>query len=121
MSFDCAQVKCQTIDRTLSGATTLSQSRCWSDGNERVLRISQSSSITGASPTDCLRSYQESQCVSLTPPQRCSRCILQSPHNRLGLGDKVGHTFAAGICPKRNVTEGLEILVEKYQRFQSSV
>ena len=45
------------IDRTLSGATTLDQ--CWpgSDGKERVLRNPQSSSITGASPWDCLVSY----------------------------------------------------------------
>ena len=45
------------IDRTLSGATTLGQSGPGSDGNERVLRISQSYSITGTSPSDCLVSY----------------------------------------------------------------
>ena len=45
------------IDRTLSGATTLSQSGPGSDGNERVLHIPQSSSITGISPSDCLMSY----------------------------------------------------------------
>ena len=43
------------IDRTLSGATTPSQSRLESNGNEGVLP--QSSSITEASPTDCLVSY----------------------------------------------------------------
>ena len=36
------------IDRTLSGATTPSQSGPGSDGNEGVLRIPQSSSITGS-------------------------------------------------------------------------
>ena len=45
------------IDRTLSGITTLGQSGPGSDGNEGVLRIPQSSSITGTSPSDCLISY----------------------------------------------------------------
>ena len=45
------------IDRTLLGATTLGQSRSGSDDNEGVPRISKSSSITGASPSDCLMSY----------------------------------------------------------------
>ena len=45
------------IDRTLSGATTLGHSGLWSDGNEEVLCIPQSSSITRASPSNCLVSY----------------------------------------------------------------
>ena len=45
------------IDRTLSVATTLGQSGPGSDGNEVVLRIPQSSSISGTSPLDCLVSY----------------------------------------------------------------
>ena len=45
------------IDRTLSGATTPGQSGPGSDGNEGVLRIPQSSSITEASPSDYLVSY----------------------------------------------------------------
>ena len=45
------------MNRTLSGTTTSGQSGPGSDGNERVLRISQSSSITEASPSDCLVSY----------------------------------------------------------------
>ena len=45
------------IDRTLSGATTLGQSGPGGEGNEEVLRIPQSSSITGATPSDCLVSY----------------------------------------------------------------
>ena len=43
--------------KTLSGATTPSQNGPGSDGNEEVLRISQSSSITGISPSDFLVSY----------------------------------------------------------------
>ena len=45
------------IDRILSGATTPGNSGPGSNGNERVLRIPQSSSITGASQSDCLMSY----------------------------------------------------------------
>ena len=41
----------------LSGATTPGQSGPGSDGNEGVLRIPQSSSIAGTSPSDCLVSY----------------------------------------------------------------
>ena len=43
-----------SIDRTLSGATTLSQSEPGSEGNEGVLRIPQSSNIIGTSASDCL-------------------------------------------------------------------
>ena len=46
-------------DKTLSGATTPGHSEPESDGNEGVLRISQSSSITRISPSDCLVSYLE--------------------------------------------------------------
>ena len=42
------------IDRTLSGATTPGKSGPGSNGNEEVKSISQSSSITGTSPSDCL-------------------------------------------------------------------
>ena len=45
------------IDRTLSSAITPGLSGAESDGNERVLCIPQSSSITGASPSDCFVSY----------------------------------------------------------------
>ena len=45
------------IDRTLSGAITPALSGQGKDGNEEVLLIPQSSSIAGASPSDCLVSY----------------------------------------------------------------
>ena len=45
------------INRTLSSATTPSQRGLVNDGNKEVLRISQSSSINGDSPSDCLMSY----------------------------------------------------------------
>ena len=41
----------------LSGVTTASQSRSGSNGNEGILHIPQSSSITKASPSDCLVPY----------------------------------------------------------------
>ena len=47
----------QPIDRTLSGATTPGQSEPGSDGNQELLCITKSSSITGASPPNCLVSY----------------------------------------------------------------
>ena len=51
------------IDRTLSDATTPGQCRPGNIGNEGVLHIPQSSSITGTSPSDCLVSYiQDTHC-----------------------------------------------------------
>ena len=47
------------IDRTLSDAITLSQSGHRGNGNKGELCISQSSSITEASPSHCLMSYPE--------------------------------------------------------------
>ena len=47
------------IDKTLSGATTPSQSVPGSNDNEGILCITQSCSITGTSPSDCLVSYPE--------------------------------------------------------------
>ena len=41
----------------MRGATTPGQSGSESDGYEVVLRIPQSSRITGASPSDCLMLY----------------------------------------------------------------
>ena len=48
-------------DRTLSGATTPGQSGPEIYGNEGVLRIPQSSCITGASPSNCLVLYQDTR------------------------------------------------------------
>ena len=45
------------MDRTLSHATAPGQSGPGSDGNEEVLRIPQNTSITRASPSDCLVLY----------------------------------------------------------------
>ena len=54
------------------------QSGPGSNGNEGVLRIPQSSSITGTLPSDCLVSYPGHLLGGgLIPLQRCSQCILQ--------------------------------------------
>ena len=66
------------IDRTLSGATTWSQSGLGSNSNEGVLYIPQSSK-TGSLPLDGLVSYlRHSLGGSLTPLQRCIRCIYST-------------------------------------------
>ena len=63
--------------RNLSVAATLCQSGPETDGNEGVFCIPPSSSITGASPSDCLVSYPERPLSrGLTPLQRCCRHIL---------------------------------------------
>ena len=63
---------------TLSGAATTSQSGPGSDGNEGVLCIPQSSSITGALPSDFFMSYPGHLLgEGVTSLQRCSWCILQ--------------------------------------------
>ena len=48
----------QPIDRALSSATIPGQSGPESNGNEGVLRIPQSPSISATSPSDYLLSYQ---------------------------------------------------------------
>ena len=57
----------------------IGQSEPGSDGNEGVLCISQSSSITGTSQSNCLASYPgHSLREGVIPLQRSSQCILQS-------------------------------------------
>ena len=56
-SFENYKYLTEIHDRALSGATTPGQSGSESDGNEGVLRIPQSSGITGTVPSDCLVSY----------------------------------------------------------------
>ena len=51
------------IDRTLSGSTTPGLSESGSDGNEGVLCIPQSFSVTGTSLSDCFVSYPEHSLV----------------------------------------------------------
>ena len=78
------------MDRTLPGATIPSQSGPGSNGNERVLLVPQSPSITGTSPSDGFVPYPgHSLEGGLTPLQRCSRFILQlQPTGQNGSGDQ---------------------------------
>ena len=54
-------ISTQFSSRTLSGATTPSQSGPERDDNEGLLRIPQSSSITGTSPSACLCHIQDTR------------------------------------------------------------
>ena len=66
------------IDRALSGANTSCQSGPRIDSNEGILRIPQSSIISGTSLSGCLVLYPgHSLGGGLTLLQRCSWCILQ--------------------------------------------
>ena len=56
------------IDMILSGATSPGSYWPGSDGIEGVFRLSQSSSIAGASSSDFLESYPEKQLVYSTAP-----------------------------------------------------
>ena len=73
------------IDRTLSKAATPVQSGSGSNGNEGVLHIPQSSSITGTSPSYCLVSYSGHSGGGL-PLCRDAVSVLYSP-SRLGKFD----------------------------------
>ena len=69
------------LDITLSGATNPGRSGPGSDGNEGVLSIPQSSSITGTSPSDCLVSYPEHSLVSTHSGGSYSSAEVQSVYS----------------------------------------
>ena len=69
--------------RALSSATTPGQSGPGSDGNEGVLRIPQSSSTAGTSPSDCLVSYPGHSLRGVLPLCREAVGVFYSP-SRLG-------------------------------------
>ena len=64
------------IDRTLYSATTLGESRPGRDDNEMVFRITQSSSITEASLSDCLNRCGGGGSYSLVEMQSVYSTIL---------------------------------------------
>ena len=80
------------IDRILSGATTPGQSVSGSDGNKGELRLPQSFSITGTSPSDCLVSY-------LGHTLEEGRCILQPQP----IGQKLTFTTYFSFISKYNI------------------
>ena len=71
------------MDRTLSGATTPGQSGPGSDGNEGVLSSSQSSNITGASPSDCLVSYRKWETIQLIAFNPVTQRVIASQLSNL--------------------------------------
>ena len=73
------------IDRTLSSATTSGQSEPGSHGNKEVLSIPQSSSITGASPSDYLVSYPGHSLVGIYPSTETLSGYSIAPADWVGL------------------------------------
>ena len=71
------------IDRTLSGATALRLRGTGGNGNEELDHIPQSSSITRASPSDCLMSYTGHSLGGVLPLCRGAVGVFYSP-NLLG-------------------------------------
>ena len=71
------------IDGILLIATTLGQGGPGNYGNEEVLRIPQSSSITGTSPSDCSVSYTRTLVGGVLPLCRDAVGVFYSP-SRLG-------------------------------------
>ena len=67
----------------LSGASTPGQSGPGRNGNEGVLHIPQSSSITGTSPSDCLVSYPGHLLGEVLPLCREAVDIFYSPSQLL--------------------------------------
>ena len=69
-------------DKTLSGATNPGQSGHESDGNEGVLNIPHNSSITEASPLDCLMSYLGHSLEESYPSTKMQLVYSWVPANR---------------------------------------
>ena len=86
------------IDMTLSGPNNSGLSEPGSEGKEEVLRIPQSFSVTGASPSDCLVSYPGYSVGGLTPLQWCNWCILRPQSTR-----QVGNGYMRMICIRCNI------------------
>ena len=81
------------IDRTLSGAITPGQSGPGSDGNKGVLRISQSTGVTGASPSDCLVTYPGHSLEESYPSAEMQSVYFTAPTDwatvNLNFGDRL--------------------------------
>ena len=71
-----------SLDRILSGASTPGQNEPRSDGNKQVLRIPQSSRITGALTTDFLCYIQDPRWGSYPTVKKQS--VYSTALNRLG-------------------------------------
>ena len=96
-------------DRTLSSTTTPGQSEPGSDGNKGVLRIPQSSSITGTSPSDCLLSYPGYSLEESSPLRRCSVGVFYSPSQQGGKIDLFkNYYYSIGTYAKRTLKKKKE-------------
>ena len=84
------------IDRTLSGATILGQSELGNDGNDEVLRITQSSSITEASPSDCLMSHSGYSLEESYPSAEMQSIYSAAPFDRASKERKL--IFKVSLC-----------------------
>ena len=67
------------IDRALLGATTPGEGGPGSNGNEGVLGIPQSPSITGTSPSDVLVSYTRHSFGGVLPLYRGAVSVFYGP------------------------------------------
>ena len=70
------------IDRALSGATTLDQSGTGSNGNEGVLRMPKSPSITWTSLSDCQMQDTHLVMVGVLPLCRSPVSVFYKPSRR---------------------------------------
>ena len=104
------------MDKILSGATAPSQSEPGSDG------ISSKLSITGASLVYC--QIQDTRWGSLTPLQRCSRCILlpqpTGPKSRLEFRPESVKFKSFIFFPRALGKKDHEMLHHVFERLQES-
>ena len=77
------------IDRTLLDATTPGQSGPGSNDNDGALRIPQSSSITGASPSDCFVSYPDPRLFSWAVWHSCPMGARNQEQTRGRIGPQL--------------------------------
>ena len=95
--------------RTLSGATTPSQSGPGSDGNEGVLRIPQGSCIFGTLPLDYLLSYPgHSLEVSFSSTE--IQLVYSTTPDYWAMWEFITYFWSILFIPGRRVTACVEVL-----------
>ena len=101
------------IDRTLSGAATPEKSEPRSNGKEEVLYIPQSSTITGASPSDCLVSYSEHSSEWSSYPSAEMQLVYS-----IATADWAKDVLVKSLLTKTNITATDQCSETKYQLFK---
>ena len=86
------------IDRILSGATTPGLSGPGNDGNEEVLCIPRSSSITGILPLDCLVSYPGHPLGGVTYPSAEVQSVYSTAPAPTGQQLPLGDVIVIGVA-----------------------